>query len=168
MQASYSFTKINDPLPDNTAGGTGAFNANTKDPNAEIFAADNTKESQVRISGSYMMPWDIQLSGNYQLRNGAYWARTAVFRGGVTIPSITLRVQPRDANEYPSIQLTDFRVEKRIRFGGSKTLALRLNAFNLFNVATVTSQTVASGPSFGTVTGVTRGRLGELNVAFQF
>ena len=113
MQASYSFTQIHDPLPDNTAGGTGAFNANTKDPNAEIFAEDNTKESQVRISGSYMMPWDIQLSGNYQLRNGAYWARTAVFRGGVTIPSITLRVEPRDANEYPSIHLTDFRVEKR-------------------------------------------------------
>lgn len=168
MQASYSFTQIDDPLPDNTAGGTGAFNANTKDPNAEIFAADDTKESQVRISGSYMLPWDLQLSGNYQLRNGAYWARTAVFRGGVTIPSITLRVEPRTANEYPSIQLTDFRVEKRFRLGGSKALSLRFNVFNLFNIATITAQTVASGPTFGTVTGITRGRLGEFNVAFTF
>ena len=30
MQGSYSFTQIDDPLPDNTAGGTGAFNANTR------------------------------------------------------------------------------------------------------------------------------------------
>ena len=36
--------------------------------------------------------------------------------------------------EYPSIQLTDFRVEKRIRLGGAKTLALRFNVFNLFNI----------------------------------
>jgi hypothetical protein len=168
MQGSYSFTRIHDPLPDNTAGGVGAFNANTRDPNAEIFAADNTREMQVRFSGSYMMPWDVQLSANYQARNGAYWARTAVFRGGVTIPSITLRVEPRDANEYPTIQLTDFRVEKRLRLGGVKTLALRFNVFNLFNTATITAQRVASGPNFGTVTAVTRARLGEFNVAFNF
>ena len=129
LQASYSFTQIHDPLPDNTAGGTGAFNANTRDPNAEIFAADNTKELQARISGSYMLPYGIQLSANYQARNGAYWARTAVFRGGVTISSITLRVEPRDANEYPTIQLTDLR-RKRLRLGA--TLALRFNVFNLF------------------------------------
>ncbi len=114
------------------------------------------------------MPWDIQLSANYQARNGAYWARTAVFRGGVTIPSITLRVEPRDANEYPTIQLTDFRVEKRLRLGGAKTLALRFNVFNLFNTATITAQTVASGPSFGTVAAITRARLGEFNAAFSF
>jgi hypothetical protein len=168
MQGSYSFTQIHDPLPDNTAGGVGAFNANTRDPNAEIFAEDNTKEMQVRFSGSYMMPWDIQLSANYQARNGAYWARTALFRNGITIPSITLRVEPRDANEYPAIQLTDFRVEKRVRLGGAKTLALRFNVFNLFNTGTITAQTVASGPSFGTVTAITRARLGEFNAAFNF
>src|SRR5262249_1993329 len=87
MQTSYSFTQIHDPLPVNTSGGTGAFEANTKDPNSEIFALDNTKEWQGRASGSYMLPWqDIQLSVNYQARSGNYWARTAVFRGGVTIP----------------------------------------------------------------------------------
>jgi hypothetical protein len=168
MQASYSITQLNDPLPDNTAGGTGAFNANTKDPNAEIFAADDGKEWQVRLSGSYMMPWDIQLSGNFQSRSGAYWARTAVFRGGVTIPSITLRVEPRNANQYPAINLTDFRVEKRLKLGNAKSLALRLNVFNLFNVATITATSVASGPTFDTITGITRGRLAEFNIAYQF
>ncbi len=168
MQGSYSFTQIHDPLPDNTSGGTGAFNANTKDPNAEIFAADNTKEWQVRLSGSYMMPGAIQLSANYQARSGAYWARTAVFRGGVTIPSITLRVEPRDANQYPAVHLTDFRVEKRLKVGGTKSLALRLNVFNLLNASTITSTAVASGSSFNAVTGITRGRLAEFNTAFQF
>ena len=168
MQGSYSFTQINDALPDNTSGGVGAFNANTKDPNAEIFAADDTKEWQVRLSGSYMMPGDIQLSANSQGRSGAYWARTAVFRGGVTIPSITLRVEPRNANQYPAIYLTDFRVEKKVRLAGAKAVALRLNLFNVFNAATVTGTTTASGSSFNTVTGITRGRLAEFNMAFQF
>jgi len=168
MQSSFSYTTIDDPLPDNTAGGTGAFNANTRDPNAEIFAADNTREWQGRLSGSYLMPWDMQFSANYQARSGAYWARTAVFRGGVTIPSITLRVEPRDAHQLPTIHLTDFRVEKRLRLGGAKSLALRLNLFNLFNAATVTSTTIASGPTFGRVTGILRARLAEFNVAYDF
>jgi len=168
LQASYSFTQIHDPLPDNTAGGTGAFNANTKDPNAEIFAADNTKELQGRFSGSYMLPYGVQLSANYQVRNGAYWARTAVFRGGVTIPSITLRVEPRDAHEYPAINLVDFRAEKRLKIGASKSLAVRFNVFNLLNAATILSTSVASGPNFNTITGITRARLGEFNLAFQY
>ena len=168
LQASYSFTRLDDPLPDNTAGGTGAFNANTRDPNAEIFAADETKEWQARLSGSYTLPWDLQLSANYQARSGAYWARTAVFRGGVTIPSITLRVEPRDANQYSTVQLTDFRVEKRLMLGGAKSLALRLNVFNLFNASTITGITVASGSSFNRVRAITRGRLAEFNAAYRF
>jgi hypothetical protein len=168
MHGSFSYTKIDDPLPVNTAGGVGAFEANTRDPNAEIFAADNTKEWQGRVSGSYLMPWGIQLSANYQARSGAYWARTAVFRGGVTIPSITLRVEERDANQLPTIHLTDFRVEKRLRLGGAKTVGLRLNLFNLFNTASITSVTTASGPTFGRVTGITRGRLAEFNIAYDF
>ncbi len=169
MQASFSFTQIDDPLPANTSGGTGAFEANTRDPNAEIFAADNTTEWQGRFSGSYLLPWaDIQLAANYQARSGAYWARTAVFRGGVTIPSITLRVEPRDAHQRPTIHLTDFRVEKRLRLGGAKRLALRLNVFNLFNASTITATTVASGPNFGRVSGILRARLAEFNLAYDF
>lgn len=169
MQGSFSFTQIDDPLPPNTAGGVGAFEANTRDPNAEIFAADNTKEWQGRFSGSYLLPWwAVQLSANYQARSGAYWARTAVFRGGVTIPSITLRVEPRDAHQLPTIHLTDFRVEKRLRLGGAKTLALRLNLFNLLNAGTITNISTGSGPTFGRVTGITRGRLAEFNIAYDF
>jgi len=89
MQASFSHTKIDDTLPNNTAGGTGAFEANTKDPNSEIFAADNTKEWQARVSGSYLAAWDLQLSVNYQARSGAYWGRLVTYRGGRTIPTLT-------------------------------------------------------------------------------
>jgi Carboxypeptidase regulatory-like domain len=170
MQSSYSFTKIHDPLPNSTAGGTGAFEANEKTPNAEIFAADNTKEWQVRISGSYLAPWDLQLSMNYQSRSGAYWGRLVTYRGGKTIPTLTpdTLVEPRDSNQLPTINLTDFRVEKRLHFGGTKSLALRMNVFNLFNAATIQGITALSGPSFNKVTSITTGRLAEFNVAYQF
>jgi hypothetical protein len=167
MQSSYSLTKIDDPLVPNQTGGL-RFQANTRDPNAEIFAAEKITEWQARLSGSYLAPWDVQLSANYQARSGGYWARTAVFRGGVTIPSITLRVQERNANQFPSVHLTDFRVEKRLRFGGAKTLALRLNIFNLFNASTITGITTASGANFNRVTSILRGRLTEFNVAYDW
>ena len=60
------------------------------------------------------------------------------------------------------------RVEKRLRFGGSKNLALRMNVFNLFNVSTVTARTVASGSTFGRVTSILRGRLIEFNFAYDW
>jgi hypothetical protein len=91
-----------------------------------------------------------------------------VFRGGVTIPSITLRVEPRDAHQLPTVHLTDFRVEKRLRLGGAKSLALRMNLFNLFNANTVTGVSTGSGPNFGRVTGILRGRLTEFNIVYDF
>jgi hypothetical protein len=167
MQGSFSYTKIDDPLPNSTAGGVGAFEANERTPNAEINAADNTTEWQARVSGSYLLPWDLQLSANYQARSGAYWARTAQFRAP-NAGNLTLRVEPRDANQHPTIHLTDFRLEKRLPMGGSKNLALRMNVFNLFNAAVIQATTVASGANFNRVSSITRGRLAEFNVAFDF
>ena len=54
------------------------------------------------------------------------------------------------------IQLTDFRVEKRLKFGAAKSLALRFNAFNLFNASTITATSSRPGRAFNTVTAITR------------
>lgn len=166
LQASFSASHVNDPLPNNVGGGIN-FAANTRDPNSEIFAEIDQWEWQGRVSGSYLLPWDLLVAANYLYRSGDTWARTAVFRGGRTIPSIRLRVEPQDANRLPSVNLVDVRVEKQLRFG-TQRMSLRLNVFNLFNAATITGVQTASGPNFNRVTGILRSRLAEFNVAYDF
>lgn len=164
--ASYTATKKNIPLPTNVGGGNSpAFN--TVDPNSEIFAANNTWELGGRVSGSYLLPKGFLVSANYSYQNADPLARTALFRGGATIPSITLKVEPLRTDFLPSISMLNSRVEKRIAIG-RQTVALRLNVYNTLNANTVTNVVVQSGPSFGRVTSILPGRLAELSVSYSF
>jgi hypothetical protein len=76
MLASYSGTRIHDPLVANV-GGNQSFPANTVDPNSEIFAADNTWEWSVKVGGAYLLPFGFSTSSNYELRSGTRFARGA-------------------------------------------------------------------------------------------
>jgi hypothetical protein len=167
LMSSFSFTKIDDPLPNNVGGATN-FGANTRDPNSEIFAADDTREWQFRLSGGYQLPYDVLVSGNYQLRSGSYWARTVQFRGGRTIPNITVPVEPRDSNQRDSLNILDVRFEKRFNFAAGKSLMLRSNVLNILNINTVTNSTVLSGPNFGIATEVYLPRVVDFSVSYAF
>jgi len=82
--AAYSLTKLHVP-------------AQFANPNQQIFGADDTTEWTVKASGSYTLPYDLMASVNYELRNGAPWQRTHLFRGGAQIPTIVLPVEPLGA-----------------------------------------------------------------------
>lgn len=167
FMASYTATKKNIPLPANVGGGNSpAFN--TVDPNSELFAADNTWQLGGRLSGSYMFPRDVLVSANFAYQNAEPAARTALFRGGRTIPSITLKVEPLSTNFRPSVSILNMRVEKRISVGRGQTAAVRLNIYNTLNANTVTNSVVQSGPNFGRVTAILPPRLAELSVSYSF
>jgi hypothetical protein len=166
VMASYTATKINSPLPVNVGGGNSpAFN--TVDPNSEIFAADRTWERGGRLSGSYMLPWDLLVSANFSYQTSSPNARTALFRGGATIPSITLKVEPL-TNYLPSTGMLNSRVEKRIMLGRGQNVAVRLNIYNTLNANTVTASVVQSGPNFGRATAILPPRLFELSASYSF
>jgi hypothetical protein len=167
MMASYSATKRNVPLPNNVGGGT-AFGANTQDPNAEIFAADNNWEWLGRVSGSYLLPYGLQTSANFEHRSGAPWARTALFRGGATIPSITLNVEPIGTRRLPNINLLDFRLEKRFSLRPKQQFQLQVNIFNALNINDVTAVTQQSGPSFGLATAIVLPRIVAFSARYIF
>ncbi|MBI1875606.1 MAG: TonB-dependent receptor [Acidobacteria bacterium] len=167
FMASYTATKKNIPLPTNVGGGNSpAFN--TVDPNSEIFAADNTWELGGRLAGSYMFPRNVLVSANFAYRNGEPLARTALFRGGTTIPSITLKVEPLRTNFRPSISILNMRVEKRVSVGRGQTVAVRLNIYNTLNANPVTNSVVQSGSNFGRATAILDPRLAELSVSYSF
>ena len=90
-------------------------------------------------------------SVNYELRNGAPWQRTHLFRGGAQIPTeIVLPVEPLGEQQYDNLHLLDGRVRKDFRFMNHK-IAVGADIFNLLNLNTVTSITTRSGPSYGAI-----------------
>jgi len=165
FMASYTATKSQVPVVDNLNSPV----AYTDDPNAEIFASNNTWEWLARVSGSYVMPLDVQLSLNYEHRSGNAFARTVSFRGGTQIPTITLRVEPIGSQRTPNINLVDARVEKTFRWAPLKgKLAVRLNVYNLLNANTPTTIVQQSGPRFRNATNILSPRVAELGFTYSF
>jgi hypothetical protein len=79
-----------------------------------------------------------------------------------------VRVDPIGTYRTPSVNLTDFRIEKSLALGQTRKLALRLNVYNLLNSNTVTSLTQLSGPNFLLPSAILPSRLLEFGVAYRF
>ncbi len=167
FNAAYTYTWKNIPLLPNVGGGNSP-SFNTQDPNAEIFPTDTTSEWTTRVSGSYLLPFDIQVSGNLDSRSGAPLARTASFANGARVGTLTLRVEPIGSEYLPNINLLDLRVEKRIELGGGKRAAVQLNIYNATNINVATARTVQSGSSYGLTTAIISPRIAELSVRLTF
>ncbi len=159
FMASYSATKKDVPYGSEAL----AF-----DPNAEINVANRTWEWLGKMSGAYILPYGVMASANFEHRSGTEWARTALFRGGRQIPSITLAVEPIGARRMPNINLMDLRFEKRFRVKQGQNLAIRMNMFNALNTNTATALTQASGARFMVPTNIVLPRILELAASFTF
>jgi hypothetical protein len=174
FMASYSATKMDIPIVQNTSGvsdfaspGLAPF-VSTFDPNAEIFTADKTWEWMGRVSGSYRFPWEVILSANFDHRSGTPFARTVSAAGGRTIPSLTVRVEPIGTRRTPSINLMDFRAEKSFRLATGHRLGLRVQVYNALNVNTATGVTQLSGPNFLRPSSIVPPRTTEFGVTYNF
>jgi hypothetical protein len=132
---SFSLTKLDEPAP-------------RANPNQEVFAANNNTEWTAKLSGSYEMPFGLLGSVNYILQQGAPWQRTALLRGGTTIPTIVLPMEPLGARRLDNIHLLDGRVRKVFRFGRQR-IGVGVDVFNLLNINTITTVSNQSGPRFG-------------------
>jgi len=169
FMASYSATKLGIPyIPSQTAS-LGAALTNF-DPNAEINAANHTWEWLSKVSGAYLFPADVQVSGNFEHRSGDPWARQVSFTGGQQIPSMTLRVEPIGTRRLPHLNILHLRAEKsfRLRRGQGQRVALRLNVYNALNINTVLTVTQLSGRSFLRPRTIAPPRIAEFSVSYTF
>jgi carboxypeptidase family protein len=162
MLASYSSTNRDVPIQADSGAPPAA------NPNAFINTADRTREWVGRISGAYYFPANVVASINYQNLSGSSYARTVLFTGGVTIPSITLNVEPIGTQRNPTINLLDLRVEKRFRLPNKQQFSVRANVFNAANISTVTGVTSRSGASYRVPTSFINGRIMEIGANFSF
>ena len=170
LLASYSATKSHLPLVPNTVNFTGELEGghNTFDPNAEIFATQETWEWLGRATGAYTFPADVLVSANFEHRSGIPQARTVSFTGGRQIPSITLRVEPVGSMRLPHINLLDLSVQKTFRLRQGHRVGLRLNVFNVLNDNTVIRQVVQSGRRFLRPLEIVPPRLAEIDLSYRF
>jgi hypothetical protein len=159
MMGAYGLNWVNQPVGGDLVPAT---------PNAEIFAARNTRDWYAKLGGSYRFTAPgILASTNLTAVSGQPYQRTVLFTGGQTITSIVLPVEPIGARRYPDAYLLDLRAEKTLQFGSQK-LALRADLFNTFNANPVIAQTIQSGPSFLRPTAIMPARIAVFGVNYAF
>jgi hypothetical protein len=166
LLASYSATK-NHALVAKPRG-TAYFAPAALDPNTEFNSGDYTWEWLGRVSGIYRLPAGVSVSANYDHRSGIPTARQVLLRGGTTIPSITLNVDPLGSLRLPNTNVIDVRADKSFPIANRQRLSLRVNMFNALNANTVTSLTVLSGPSYLRPTGILGPRIVEFVASYDF
>ncbi|MGE3844600.1 MAG: carboxypeptidase regulatory-like domain-containing protein [Vicinamibacterales bacterium] len=137
-------------------------------PNSEIFTANDFWEYTFKLSGAYRFPFDINLAGNYERRQGTPQARQVQFTGGQSVRSIVLNVEPVGSIRLPDTNLVDFRVAKRFSLGRSHSLEARADFFNVFNLNFVTNRNLRSGSNYLLPSAVILPRIVQVGLNYKF
>ncbi len=97
-----------------------------------------------KAQGSYTMPWDINVSANFNMNQGA--TRTLSIDGPGAVPGgttgtityNTLQQAPTNTFRFDAVKLLDIGVQKVFRMrGGKNRIKLMLDGFNMFNENTI-------------------------------
>ena len=159
LQASFSGTSKNNRnvavLPEDN-------------PNSDFNQFDDTFEWISKVSGSYRFPYGIQTSALFELRSGEPWARTVLFSGGTTIPTLVLNVEPIGTQRYTNVHHLDLRAEKSFRLFASHEFAVRFNVYNVLNSNMTLSANTRSGATFGRPLSILPPRLAEFGASYKF
>jgi hypothetical protein len=150
MQAGFTLGK-------NEGGVNGGTDLN--DPNNTRYPKGiigNDSEQAFRLSGSYTLPYDINLSGSMIANNGYPYVSTysltraaAATQGiALTRASQTIQLSQRGDERYEKVVMFDARLGKNFRFGSHARFSPEISFFNITNADTVTTTTVAVGPSY--------------------
>jgi hypothetical protein len=104
----------------------------------------------IKANGAYQFGWDITAAANFNAVQGQERVMTINGPGSVyggvnssgaatTISYTTLEFQERDKSRFATTKLLDLSLQKSLRFrGGKNRVKLSLDAFNVFNINTIT------------------------------
>lgn len=127
----------------------------------------------VTLLGSYELPFDMQVSGQWQINSGFPYDRLLqVF--GLNQGSITIVAEPTGTYRHDTRSLLDLRLEKQIRFGTNR-VGLMLEGFNVLNnnasvdfTATDIGRGRITGGNFGRVSRIVPARTARLGIRYTF
>jgi outer membrane receptor protein involved in Fe transport len=93
---------------------------------------------QIKIQGTVVLPWDINLSGFYSFMSGNTYSDFAqVFLPDPEGGSTNIMVEAMGSKRYPAQHNLDLQVEKIFTIKGKLRVSVMASAFNLFNASTV-------------------------------
>jgi len=145
-------------------------------PNDEVFGLDNTWSQEFRLNGSLTLPWNVTVGGTLNVQSGLKRQRTYVFRaadplGGTPLrqlTTVTQRLEEYGTETGPVQKFLSVRVGKTIRLSRGVNLDLNLDALNALNSNSYYRITDASGPTYGTITGIPIPRAIQFGSTFTF
>ncbi|MGE3273944.1 MAG: carboxypeptidase regulatory-like domain-containing protein [Vicinamibacterales bacterium] len=141
----------------NASGGQSST-ADLNDPNNTVFTdgiVGNDAEKAFRLSGSYRLPYDINIAGTLIANSGyPYVSTVAVTRAmaaaqGVTLTrsSQTVFLSERGDERYPAVVMVDMRLSKNFTFDRI-SITPQLDIFNIGNADTTTTAVTSVGSSY--------------------
>ena len=149
--AGYTYSLTTQPLP------------SLQNPNAAYVNTDGQsggRKHNLKISGTYTLPFKFVLGANVTLQSGLPITRTLAINAcsttittNCTVQAVTVNAEKRGADELPRLLIADMRVGKFFTIGGQK-IDLSLDLYNLTNANTTYSVRTGTG-----LTGVREGGL---------
>jgi hypothetical protein len=119
------------------------------------------------LSGSYMLPYDVQISGKYTARDGDPLRRMLLVTG-LNQGSDTVYVQPRGDDRTEAVtKFLDIRFGKRFNVGRNR-LEATVDLFNVLNANHVLLQTEAVGTTLGRPSRILTPRIIRFGVTARF
>jgi hypothetical protein len=137
-------------------------------PNLELNTADKTWDWEGKIVGSYILPYNIPLSVNYQHASGDPFARTVRFTGGRTIPAFEMPVEPIGSRRRPNTNLVTLGVRKAFALPKGHRVSIGTTLYNALNANTVVRTRLRSASNFLVPTAILPPRLGEFILEYSF
>ena len=127
-------------------GGQGGNDLN--DPNNTLYPTGiigNDSEITFRLSGSYLLPYDIMLAGSLLSNTGYPYVstfnvtRAIASAAGVSLTrsSQTVDLSERGDEPLPTVTMVDFRISRPFQIG-TRRFVPQLDIFNITNADTVT------------------------------
>jgi carboxypeptidase family protein len=170
LMASYSATKPDYPImPALTVDDSSSnITSGPVNPNAEINTSDRAWEWTGKVSGVYTLPYDVLVSAQFEHRGGYPWARQVLFRGGKTIPSITLNVEPFGTRRDPNTNQLDARFERSFKLTRGHKVSARVSIFNALNSNAILDLVRQSGPTFMLPRSIMPARIVEFSGSYTF
>jgi len=137
--ASYVYGVAKGTIDNGFADDIG-YGGGTEDPNFWLNADGNATSDpthMIKIQGTYVLPFDINLNAYFRGITGNAWAsryRSDRLNQG----RVTFFTETRGANHYPMAKILDLRLEKIFTIAKKYRLGVMVDVFNVFNDDTIT------------------------------
>ncbi len=168
MLASLTFSKTEQDI---AATGFAIFGigARSVDPNDRVNAKGRPfwdRPVIFKLSGSYILPYNITLAGNIRVQSGKPFNR--LLNVPLTQGVVTVFAEPPGTNRHDTIFTLDLRLAKTFRIANQYYLDLMIDGYNLTNENTVLDAIELTGPAFGTPTAILAPRIFRFGARFRF